>query len=108
MKSMLSVTLFAAVLFGAGCHVDSKNEEEKRSAMPTRDINLVMQDHTAELMALPGVVGVYIGASEDSSLCIKVMVIKRTEEVEKKIPSNLEGHAVEIDETGEIRPLQTQ
>lgn len=72
---------------------------------PIRDINVVMQDHTAELMALPGVVGVYIGAREDSTLCIRVMVVSNTPELERKIPSVLEGHPVEIEETGVIRPL---
>ncbi len=72
---------------------------------PIRDINAVMQDHTAELMALPGVVGVYIGAREDSILCIRVMVVAKTPELEKKIPPSLEGHPVEIEETGVIRPM---
>lgn len=102
---MFYVLLLAAVLFGAGCQSDSKIEKEERGDMPARDINLVMQDHTTELMALPGVVGVYIGARDDSSLCIRVMVVKRTAELEQEIPSNLEGHPVEIDETGEIRPM---
>jgi hypothetical protein len=56
-------------------------------------------------MELPGVVGVYIGAREDSTLCIRVMVVKKTPELEKKIPLSLEGHPVEIEETGLIRPM---
>ena len=72
---------------------------------PLRDINEVMKDHTAELMALPGVVGVYIGAREDSTLCIRVMVVTKTPELKEKIPSALEGHPVEIEETGVIRPM---
>lgn len=76
--------------------------------MPSRDINEVMKDHTAEWMALPGVVGVYIGAREDSVLCIRVMVVAKTPELEKKIPPAVEGHPVEIEETGVIRPFSEE
>lgn len=91
--------------FVAGCKTIPKENQEEQSVMPTRDINEVKEAHTAEWMALPGVVGVYIGAREDSTLCIRVMVIKKTAELEKKIPQFLEGHPVEIEETGEIKPL---
>lgn len=70
-----------------------------------RDINEVMEAHVANLMALPGVVGVFIGALDNGTPCIKVMVVKTTPELEKKIPPDLEGHPVLIVETGEIRPL---
>jgi hypothetical protein len=70
-----------------------------------RDINDVMKTHVNELMALPGVVGVFIGALDNGTPCIKVMVVKATPELEKKIPRDLEGHPVVIVETGEIRPL---
>ena len=73
--------------------------------MATRDINEVMKEHTDELMAIPGVVGVYIAALEDGTPCIKVMVIEKTPELERIIPNVLEGYPVVIVETGEIRPL---
>ena len=73
--------------------------------MATRDIKEVMEAHTEELMAIPGVVGVYIGALDDGTPCIKVMVIEKTPELEQKIPKALEGHPIVIEETGEIRPL---
>jgi hypothetical protein len=74
--------------------------------MPIRDINEVMKAHTDELMSLPGVVGVYIGALDDSTLCITVMVKEITSELKQKIPKTLEGHPVVIEETGEIRPMK--
>lgn len=72
--------------------------------MPANDIKHVMETHTAKLMELPGVVGVYIGALEDGSPCIKVMVIKKTNELEEKIPKDLEGFPVVVVETGELIP----
>lgn len=55
-------------------------------------------------MAIPGVVGVGIGAV-DGKPVIKVLVTQKTPELEKKIPQTLEGYAVVIEETGEIRAL---
>ena len=70
-----------------------------------RDVNEVMEAHVAKLMALPGVVGVFIGTLDNGTPCIKVMVVKVSPELEKQIPRDLEGHPVLIVETGEIRPL---
>ncbi len=70
-----------------------------------RDINEVKEAHVAELMALPGVAGVYVSALDDGTPCIKVMVVKTSAELEKTIPKTLEGHPVLIIETGEIKPL---
>ena len=72
--------------------------------MPTRPIEAVLADHTAELLSLPGVVGLYEGARADGAPCIRVMVVARTPELAKRIPRELEGYPVEIEVTGEIRP----
>ena len=74
--------------------------------MTHRDISVVQEAHTKELMSIPGVVGVYTGALENGSPCIVVMVKKKTPELEKQIPTTLEGYPVTIDETGEIRPMK--
>lgn len=104
---LLSIIVCAFIISGwalLGCN--SKVEENTRtSPMPTRDINEVKEEHVKELMAIPGVVGVYVGTLEDGTPCIGVMVIKKSPEFEKKIPKFLEGHPVKIDETGEIKPL---
>ncbi len=91
-----------AVVLIAGC----KEEEKRKPAMPTRDINTVKEAHVQELMAIQGVVGVYVGELNDHSPCIGVMVVKKTDELEQKIPNVLEGYPVKIDETGEIKPMK--
>ncbi|MBW2647058.1 MAG: hypothetical protein JRE23_12970 [Deltaproteobacteria bacterium] len=55
-------------------------------------------------MSLPGVVGTAQGLC-DNKPCIKIYVIKRTPELDEKIPDILEGYPVIIEETGEIRAL---
>ena len=74
--------------------------------MTQRDINAVKDAHVDELMALPGVVGVYVGELENHTPAIGVMVVKKTPELEQKIPKTLEGYPVKIDETGVITPMK--
>jgi hypothetical protein len=70
------------------------------------DINAVLRAHDRELLAIKGVVGVYVGLLDDGKTpCLKVMVVAKTAELEKAIPKTLEGFPVIIEVTGEIRPL---
>ena len=93
------------VSVAVGCR-DLDEKGESRTTMTRRDINTVKDAHADELMALPGVVGVYVGELEDHTPAIGVMVVKKTPELEQKIPRSLEGHPVRIDETGVIRPMK--
>lgn len=71
-----------------------------------RDINVVLAAHDKELLAIPGVTGVYVGALPDKeTLCLKVMLVRRTREAARRIPKQLEGYPVITEVTGEIRPL---
>jgi hypothetical protein len=71
-----------------------------------RDINAVLQAHDRELLAINGVVGVYVGLLDDAKTpCLKVMVVAQTAELERAIPKTLEGFPVIIEVTGEVRPL---
>jgi hypothetical protein len=72
--------------------------------MPAKTIEEVLKDHTKELMSVPGAVGTALGLCDDTP-CIKVYVVKKTSELDQKIPDILEGYPVMIEETGEIRPL---
>jgi hypothetical protein len=99
-----SAKLFAIlllVLFFPGCHASAQR------GVPVRDINDVLRDHDKELMAIPGIVGVYVGALDDNkTACLRVMAIRKTSELERKIPKSLEGYKVILEESGEIRPLK--
>jgi hypothetical protein len=101
--------LFLAVVFHcAGCRNGPENESEVlNSNMPRRDINLVLQEHDDQLLAIPGVVGVFAGLLEDGKTqCLRVMADRKTRELERTIPKSLEGYPVVLEETGPIRPLQ--
>ncbi|MBI4657490.1 MAG: hypothetical protein HY735_01365 [Verrucomicrobia bacterium] len=66
-----------------------------------------MRAHDKALMAIPGVVGVYVGLQDDGKApCLKVMVVRKTPAVVRQIPREFEGYRVVVEETGVIRPLQ--
>jgi hypothetical protein len=85
----------------------SRKMPTRQENMSRRDINAVLRDHDKELMALQGVVGVYVGVLDDGKTsCLKVMVVRKTPDLERAIPKSLEGYPVVIEETGVIRPMR--
>jgi hypothetical protein len=68
-------------------------------------IEEVLKQNTDRLMAIPGVVGTAIGECQGHP-CIRVLVVKRTADVMNKVPSNLGGFPVVVEETGAIRRLE--
>lgn len=73
--------------------------------MHDRDIKEVMEEHVDWLMSIEGVAGVAIGALGDGSPCIKVLVVLDTPELRGKIPQDLGGYGVVVEETGRITAL---
>ena len=72
--------------------------------MPDKTIEQVQQEHTAEWMAIPGVVGTAIGRHKGKP-CILVLTATDTDEIRQRIPATVEGYAVIVNYTGEIRAL---
>jgi hypothetical protein len=106
--SRVPVAFFALTLLACGCQSDKRQLHESGHAMPQRDINAVLRAHDKELMALPGVVGVYVGLLADQKTpCLRVMVVKKTKDLGRAIPRSLEGYKVEVDQTGVIRPMES-
>lgn len=75
-----------------------------KKKMAARTIEEVLKENTDKWMSIPGVVGTAIGEFKGKP-CIKIFVVKKTEELRKKIPSQVEGFPVVIQQTGEIRAL---
>ena len=57
-------------------------------------------------MSVPGVVGTALGAHQGKP-CIKVYVTAKTPALADQLPSALDGHQVVLEETGEIKALET-
>ena len=111
-KLHLALSLFTlgvcAIVLGyavLGCgkeHIEVRGGEKR---MPTKSIEQVLKEHTDAWMSIPGVVGTAIGELKGKP-CIKILVVQKTEELTKKIPSQVEGFPVILEETGEIRALR--
>ena len=77
---------------------------QSSSPSPQRDINAVLAAHDRDLLAIPGVVGMYVGVLNDGMTpCLKVMLAEKNHETERKIPRTLDGYPVITEVTGEIR-----
>lgn len=99
MSGVVGLAVFA---LAAGCEQNMAQDKTP----PKRDINAVLRDHDKELLAVPGVVGVYVAVLEDGKTpCLKVMLAQKSAETERAIPKTLEGYPVVTEVTGEIRPL---
>jgi hypothetical protein len=91
------------------CPDRSGQQNNPAEPMSKRDINDVLRDYDQKLMALHGVVGVCVGLLQDKkSSCLKVMVVRETEDLKRKIPKSLDGYPVLIEETGVVRPLPSK
>lgn len=73
--------------------------------MQRREIDAVMNDHAGELMAVPGVTGVAVGALDDGTPCILVLVAETADALRRRVPGTLEGHPVKIVASGRIEPM---
>ncbi len=72
--------------------------------MAGKTIQQVQEEHTAEWMAIPGVIGTAIGQCEGKP-CILILTASNTEQVRRKIPATVEGYPVVVQYSGEVRAL---
>lgn len=93
---------FAATM--VSCSREQVEIGEEDQSMPNRSLEEVLQEHTDSLMAMSGVVGTAQGLC-DGEPCIRVFVIKKSDELMGRIPPQIEGYPVDVQETGEFRKL---
>ena len=86
------------------CAKSKVDQPSKSNQMSNKSIEQVLKEHTPHLMSIPGVTGTAQGELNGKP-CIKVYVVKETEELKKQIPKEIEGYSVEIQESGVIKPL---
>ena len=99
-----AIILFIAIIALTLISCSDEIQKEKNS-MNKKSIEEVMNSHSDEIMALIGVTGIYIGQLENGKPCIVVLILKESEEPNKKIPKTLEGYPVKIEVSGEIKPM---
>lgn len=67
--------------------------------MSDKTIEQVLKEQTDKWMAIDGVEGTAIGLFEDEP-CIKIFSSGKADELRARIPSNVEGYPVIIEEAG--------
>ena len=70
-----------------------------------KTIDEVIKLYSDRLMTIPGVVGLYQGLDDSGRTCLKVMVVQKSPELEKRIPEWIDSFRVVVEETGEIKPM---
>lgn len=103
-RQRVGVLLSICLLALAGSLAIAQND----SPVARRDINAVLAAHDKALLAIPAVVGVYVGTLDNGKPCLKVMLVDKNREAERKIPPVIEGYPVVTEVTGKIRPLNNR
>lgn len=98
--AMIVATLGCAVILGACGGGDGE------TAAPSRDIIEVMDDHADELVAIDGVSAVGVSRLPTGRRCVRIYVIEFTDELRALLPTELEGHPVDIVVSGDFVPVE--
>ena len=88
----------------AGCEGTALEDREGQKRMAKRTIEEVLEEYTEHWMSVAGVVGTAQG-HDAGRPCIKVYVVARAPELDRKIPKVIEGYPVVMEATGKIRAL---
>ncbi len=70
-----------------------------------KSIEDVLKDHTRQLMNIPGVTGTGQGLCNGAP-CIKVFTADLPEDSRVRIPSELEGYSVRIEQSGPFQAYE--
>jgi hypothetical protein len=100
-RRFLFAVLILSLLATTGCRTESED------TVTNRDINAVLENHATGLMSIPGVAAVGVGELSDGTPCIKIYVKRKTDDLLERLPKNLEGHPVVVEESGEFEPLES-
>ncbi|HKZ22032.1 MAG TPA: hypothetical protein VJ165_02395 [candidate division Zixibacteria bacterium] len=105
-RAITKLIILSALLLicGLTCTKSKVDQQSKPDQMTNKPIEEVLKEHTPHLMSIPGVTGTAQGEL-DGKPCIKVYVVKETEELKKQVPKEIEGYPVEIQESGVIKPM---
>ncbi len=103
-RAVAMIAAVASLVACAGGPEVVRDESEDRDVtgvteMNQKTIEEVLAEHTEEWMSVPGVVGTAIGAC-DGEPCIKLFVVRSTDELRQAIPEQVEGFVVRLEVTG--------
>lgn len=98
------VVMFLAA--SMACAVSINEAKSTEVPLDPKTIQDTLLEHTFELMLLPGVLGVGIGECGEEP-CIKVLLVRESEELAERLPQSLNGYLVEAEVVGNIDALNS-
>ncbi len=99
-RGTAAVALLLLTLTAASCGTPRQEETVDKP-----DIMAVVDAHAPELIKVPGVTAIAVGALDSGEPCVRIYVDKLTDALRAKLPTTLDGWPVDVEESGEIKPL---
>ncbi len=100
---IISACVISLLAMIAGC-VKRRETGKEGQVRNSRSIEQVFDSNRDSLLSIPGVVGAGI-AKLGERPSIMVMVQEKTPDIEKRIPKEIDGYSVIIEETGPFKAL---
>lgn len=75
--------------------------------MPAGDVKETVERHAASLMKTPGVEAVAAGETDAGDPCLRVWVSVDPEEIEGRLPREIDGFPVLVERGGPFRAYET-
>ena len=101
---MFRVILIAVLL--AAC-ASGPASEPTPEAFPVQSesIDATLERHAERLLAIDGIQGIYVGATDEGDPCLVIMATVPADELADAVGDSLEGWPVKIESGDEIRPM---
>jgi hypothetical protein len=95
------IILFLFMMPSVGCQ-DSQQKEVNMQGSK-HDLEQIRTRHEADLMTIPGVVGVGTGICKSGNECLKIYTSVPTDQVRTRLPEELKKIEIELEFVGEIK-----
>jgi hypothetical protein len=99
-SALVQVLIF--VFTGIACTSQTQTDSNNESKLTVKE---VIDKHSAELLSIDGVEGLYESLDDNDNPVIKIMVASDDPGLLKRLPDNLEGYNVLVVVSGKIKPL---
>ncbi len=106
MKGRAPLSLVTMIALSSCTGTGNRSDNAPLETTVVRSIEEVQEAFTREWMDLPGVVGTGIGLCEGQP-CIKVFVAGPIQQLEERIPNEVDGHRVILEQTGRFQARDT-
>ena len=101
---MFRVILIALML--AACASGPASEPAPEATpVQSESIDATLERHAERLLAIEGIQGIYVGATDEGDPCLVIMATVPAEQLADAVGDSLEGWPVKIESGDEIRPM---